>query len=273
MCGSNSQHNGGCLASTSLTTFLGSGLNSFKSKASQEVESSGEESSCLLHAGQQEPVAHNTFCRLINFRLCSPRNELHLMDWQLDFLLHVWQHPLPRVPWQCWQEEMLRKPFAGCRERRLESRAREQEMGVTGFQEMGKWGGMGWNDASCSGWGCDKLGLKVNNRINPFLLLNAFAEELGSTARPLSHCRQTLRLVEPSCHALDVQTTPPTSCASSMGQIPITLCSADLQNGPGCPGIRTAMGHAVPGAGVQWKSLSEDDGEERGAGEWCHSGG
>lgn len=57
-----------------------------------------------------------------------------------------------------------------------------------------------------------------------------------------------------------------------MGQTPITPCSADLQKGPGCPGPGAAVGHAVPGAGVQWKSLREDVGEDRGAGECCHSG-
>lgn len=49
----------------------------------------------------------------------------------------------------------------------------EQEMGDTGFQangadgfqEMGKWGGVGWDAAPCSGWGYVKLGPKVINRI------------------------------------------------------------------------------------------------------------
>lgn len=45
MCGSNSQHNRACLASTSITAFNGSGLSFLKSKASQGGQSSGEESS------------------------------------------------------------------------------------------------------------------------------------------------------------------------------------------------------------------------------------
>ena len=52
MRGSNSQQDGGCLASARITVFTGSGLSFPKSEASQELSSSGEGSSCLLCAGE-----------------------------------------------------------------------------------------------------------------------------------------------------------------------------------------------------------------------------
>lgn len=110
--------------------------------------------------GSSNPGAHSTFCRLINFRLCSPANELCFMDWQLDFLLRVWQHPLPRVAWSASTELAGGKgQEASCRVQRLGggwragpgSRSWEsQGSRLTGQVAPRRWGsGVGWGGVGC----------------------------------------------------------------------------------------------------------------------------
>lgn len=105
--------------------------------------------------------------------------------------------------------------------------------------------------------------------VNPFLLPNPIAEGLGSSARQQSHGRQTPK----AAWALGMQTTVshfPGHCgpprAKSLPRGTVQTCrGATLWE----PGTGPAIGHLVPGAGVQWKSQNW----EPGAGEGCYSGG
>lgn len=143
---------------------------------------------------------------------CSVSGSTHSCVWQGVLAGGKGQEASCRV-------QTLREGWrAGPGSRRWES----QGSRPTGQMGPRKWGrGVGWDGLLLCVLAGDKPSWdqRLSTGFCPFLLLNAFAEELGSTARPLSHCRQTLRLVEPSCHALDVQTSP-ICCALLRGPNP-----------------------------------------------------